>query len=63
MTALTVDKIKNILTPLFEKQMVLKAVVFGSFARKTHFYFELESYFDEKWHSARGSQLSGVILS
>jgi predicted nucleotidyltransferase len=35
MTALTIDKLKSILTPLFEKQGVLKAVVFGSFARKT----------------------------
>ena len=32
---LTMDKLKNILTPLFEKQGVQKAVVFGSFARKT----------------------------
>jgi predicted nucleotidyltransferase len=35
MAALTIDKVKSILTPLFEKQGVLKAVVFGSFARKT----------------------------
>ena len=35
MTSLTVDNLKRILTPLFEKQGVLKAVVFGSFARKT----------------------------
>jgi len=35
MTALTVDKIKNILLPLFEEKGVIKAVVFGSFARKT----------------------------
>ena len=35
MTALTIDKLKSILTPLFEKKGVLKAVVFGSFARKT----------------------------
>lgn len=35
MTALTVHNLKRTLTPLFEKQGVLKAVVFGSFARKT----------------------------
>lgn len=35
MTALTIDKLKSILTPLFEKKGVIKAVVFGSFARKT----------------------------
>ena len=35
MTALTIDKLRSTLTPLFEKQRVLKAVVFGSFARKT----------------------------
>lgn len=34
-TPLTTEKLKSILTPLFEKQGVLKAVVFGSFARKT----------------------------
>lgn len=35
MTALTIDKLKSILTPLFEKKGVIKAVVFGSYARKT----------------------------
>ena len=35
MTALTIDKLKSILTPLFKKKGVIKAVVFGSFARKT----------------------------
>ena len=35
MDALTIDKIKSILTPIFEKHGVQKAVVFGSFARKT----------------------------
>ncbi len=35
MTALTIDKLKSILTPLFVKKGVIKAVVFGSFARKT----------------------------
>ena len=32
---MTVDNLKRILTPLFQRQGVLKAVVFGSFARKT----------------------------
>jgi predicted nucleotidyltransferase len=35
MTSLTIEELKNILTPLFEKQGVIKAVVFGSFARKS----------------------------
>ena len=35
MTSLTVDSLQRTLTPLFEKQGVIKAVVFGSFARKT----------------------------
>ena len=35
MTSLTIDNIKKTLTPLFEKKGVQKAVVFGSFARKT----------------------------
>ena len=32
---MTVDNLKKTLTPLFKRQGVLKAVVFGSFARKT----------------------------
>jgi predicted nucleotidyltransferase len=35
MTPLTIDNLKKTLTPFFEKQGVLKAVIFGSFARKT----------------------------
>ena len=32
---MTVDNLKKTLAPLFKRQGVLKAVVFGSFARKT----------------------------
>jgi predicted nucleotidyltransferase len=79
MHSLTVDKIKNTLRPLFEENDVRKAVVFGSFARKTDSrksdldlmivvetnkrFFERYELFDEVFSLLRGPAIDMLIYT
>ena len=79
MTHLTIDKLKSILTPLFEEQGVIKAVVFGSFARKTESrksdldlliivesnkrFFERYELFNEVFELIRGPAIDMLIYT